>query len=169
MISTNSPLEVLIAIAAFIVAIGILVAVHEFGHYWVARRLGIKVLRFSIGFGKPLWQRTGGKDNVEYVIAAIPLGGSVVDRALPADVQQRMNRVMRRSVEFAFAHPDASRAFVTSHAQEMSEAVMRQHIALYVNEHSLTLGPEGCRAIEVLFARAVAAGVASVPRAPLFV
>lgn len=78
MISTNSPLEVLIAIAAFIVAIGVLVAVHEFGHYWVARRLGIKVLRFSIGFGKPLWQRTGtDRDRVEYVVAAIPLGGYV--------------------------------------------------------------------------------------------
>ncbi|HEY0943077.1 MAG TPA: RIP metalloprotease RseP [Steroidobacter sp.] len=78
MISTNSPLEVLIAIAAFIVAIGVLVAVHEFGHYWVARRLGIKVLRFSIGFGKPLWRRTGkDPDRVEYVIAAIPLGGYV--------------------------------------------------------------------------------------------
>lgn len=78
MISTNSPLEVLIAIAAFIVAIGVLVAVHEFGHYWVARRLGIKVLRFSIGFGKALWQRTGSdKDKVEYVVAAIPLGGYV--------------------------------------------------------------------------------------------
>lgn len=77
MISTNSPLEVLIAIAAFVVAIAVLVAVHEFGHYWVARRLGIKVLRFSIGFGKPLWQRVGGKDAVEYVVAAIPLGGYV--------------------------------------------------------------------------------------------
>lgn len=78
MISTNSPLEVLIAIAAFIVAIGVLVAVHEFGHYWVARRLGIKVLRFSIGFGKPLWQRIGrDRDAVEYVVAAIPLGGYV--------------------------------------------------------------------------------------------
>lgn len=78
MISTNSPLEVLIAIAAFIVAIGVLVAVHEFGHYWVARRLGIKVLRFSIGFGKPLWQRVGSdQDKVEYVVAAIPLGGYV--------------------------------------------------------------------------------------------
>jgi regulator of sigma E protease len=74
---TNSPQEVLIAIPAFIVAIGVLVAVHEFGHYWVARRLGIKVLRFSIGFGKPLWQRIAGKDQVEYVVAAIPLGGYV--------------------------------------------------------------------------------------------
>ena len=78
MISTNSPLEVLIAIAAFIVAIGVLVSVHEFGHYWVARRLGIKVLRFSIGFGKPLWQRVGrDRDQVEYVVSAIPLGGYV--------------------------------------------------------------------------------------------
>lgn len=78
MISTNSPLEVLIAVLAFIVAIGVLVAVHEFGHYWVARKLGIKVLRFSIGFGKPLWQRIGkDKDRVEYVISAIPLGGYV--------------------------------------------------------------------------------------------
>jgi regulator of sigma E protease len=74
---TNSPTEVLIAIPAFIVAIGILVAVHEFGHFWVARRLGIKVLRFSIGFGKPLWQKVSGKDQVEYVVAAIPLGGYV--------------------------------------------------------------------------------------------
>jgi regulator of sigma E protease len=62
---------------AFIVAIGVLVAIHEFGHYWVARRLGIKVLRFSIGFGRPLWKRTAGADAVEYVIAAIPLGGYV--------------------------------------------------------------------------------------------
>ncbi len=77
MIPTDSPLDVLIAIAAFIVAIGVLVAVHEFGHFWVARRLGIRVLRFSIGFGKPLWRRTHGKDQVEYVIAAIPLGGYV--------------------------------------------------------------------------------------------
>jgi regulator of sigma E protease len=77
MISTDSPAEILTAILTFIVAIGILVAVHEFGHFWVARRLGIKVLRFSIGFGKPLWQRVSGKDQVEYVIAAIPLGGYV--------------------------------------------------------------------------------------------
>lgn len=78
MISPSNPLEWLIAAIAFVIAIGILVSVHEFGHYWVARRLGIKVLRFSIGFGKPLWQRVGrDKDQVEYVIAAIPLGGYV--------------------------------------------------------------------------------------------
>src|SRR4051794_21577282 len=76
MISTDSPAEILIAILTFVVAIGILVAVHEFGHFWVARRLGIKVLKFSIGFGKPLWQRTAA-DGVEYAISSIPLGGYV--------------------------------------------------------------------------------------------
>ena len=66
-----------VSAAGFILAIGLLVAVHEFGHFWVARRLGMRVLRFSIGFGRPLWRRTVGKDPVEYVIAAIPLGGYV--------------------------------------------------------------------------------------------
>ncbi len=61
---------------AFIVTLGILITVHEFGHFWVARRLGVKVLRFSIGFGKPLWARRG-KDGTEYAIAMLPLGGYV--------------------------------------------------------------------------------------------
>jgi regulator of sigma E protease len=65
------------SIVAFIVAIGVLVTVHEFGHFWVARRLGVKVLRFSVGFGRPLWMRKAGPDQTEYVIAAIPLGGYV--------------------------------------------------------------------------------------------
>ena len=69
--------EVLLPVFAFVVAIGILVTVHEFGHFWVARRLGIKVLRFSIGFGKPLWMKTFGPDKTELVVAAIPLGGYV--------------------------------------------------------------------------------------------
>lgn len=59
-----------------IVSLGILVTFHEFGHFWVARRFGVKVLRFSVGFGKPLWMRRG-KDGTEYAIAAIPLGGYV--------------------------------------------------------------------------------------------
>ena len=61
----------------FVVAVGLLVTVHEFGHFWVARRLGFKVLRFSIGFGRPLFTRIAGADRVEYVIAMIPLGGYV--------------------------------------------------------------------------------------------
>lgn len=59
-----------------IVSLGILVTFHEFGHYWVARRCGVKVLRFSVGFGKPLWKRVG-RDGTEYVVAALPLGGYV--------------------------------------------------------------------------------------------
>src|SRR6202521_3922424 len=71
-------MKMLFFLVAFLVAIGILVAVHEFGHYWVAKRLGFKVLRFSIGFGKPLVMRTGSDpDRTEYCVAAIPLGGYV--------------------------------------------------------------------------------------------
>jgi regulator of sigma E protease len=61
----------------FIVAVSVLVTVHEFGHYWVARRLGFKVLRFSVGFGKPLLSKVAGPDRTEYVVASIPLGGYV--------------------------------------------------------------------------------------------
>ena len=60
------------SLLAFIVAIGILVTIHEFGHFWVARKMGVKVLRFSVGFGKPLWMRQAGPDQTEYVIASIP-------------------------------------------------------------------------------------------------
>ncbi len=67
----------LLSVVSFILAIGILVTVHEFGHYWVARKMGVKVLRFSVGFGKPLWKKIAGEDATEYVLAAIPLGGYV--------------------------------------------------------------------------------------------
>jgi regulator of sigma E protease len=61
----------------FLIAVSLLVTVHEFGHYWVARKLGFKVLRFSVGFGRPLWSRVAGADRTEYVFAALPLGGYV--------------------------------------------------------------------------------------------
>jgi regulator of sigma E protease len=64
-------------LAAFIALISILVAVHEYGHYIVGRWSGMKVLRFSIGFGKPIWMRRSGKDQTEYCVSAIPLGGYV--------------------------------------------------------------------------------------------
>lgn len=67
----------LINLLAFIAAISILVAVHEYGHYLVGRWVGMKVLRFSIGFGRPVWTRIAGKDRTEYCISAIPLGGYV--------------------------------------------------------------------------------------------
>ncbi|MGC3921569.1 site-2 protease family protein, partial [Klebsiella pneumoniae] len=63
-------------LASFIVALGVLITVHEFGHFWVARRCSVRVERFSIGFGKALWRRTD-KLGTEYVIALIPLGGYV--------------------------------------------------------------------------------------------
>ncbi|MGH8279109.1 MAG: RIP metalloprotease RseP [Gammaproteobacteria bacterium] len=68
-------MNVLISILAFVVAIGVLVTVHEFGHFIVARFLGVKVLRFSVGFGRPLWRWQRNKDSTEYVVAWIPLGG----------------------------------------------------------------------------------------------
>ena len=64
-------------LVAFVVALGILIVVHEFGHFWVARRMGVKVLRFSVGFGKPLISRRWGEDKTEFVVSAIPLGGYV--------------------------------------------------------------------------------------------
>ena len=67
----------LINLLSFIVAISLLVAIHEFGHYIVGRWAGMKVLRFSIGFGTPIWSRRAGKDDTEYCIASIPLGGYV--------------------------------------------------------------------------------------------
>lgn len=70
-------MNILFTLFSFIVAISILIAIHEFGHYWVAKKLGVKILRFSIGFGKPLWTKRFGSDRTEFVIAALPLGGYV--------------------------------------------------------------------------------------------
>jgi len=67
----------MLTILAFIFTIGLLVAVHEYGHFQVARWCGVKVLKFSIGFGKPLWTKKIGQDQTEFVIAAIPFGGYV--------------------------------------------------------------------------------------------
>ena len=106
------------------------------------------------------WERTTS--------APIPLGGIAVRRALPLDVQQRVNRLMRGSVEYAFAHRGASLPFVREHAQEMSEDVMYKHIDLYVNEYSVDLGSEGRRAIQVLFDEGAGAGVLPVVRDRVF-
>jgi 1,4-dihydroxy-6-naphthoate synthase len=100
--------------------------------------------------------------------AAIPLGGIVISRRLPADVRQRVNRVMRRSVEYAFANRDASLPFVRANAQAMSDEVMYKHIDLYVNEYSVDLGVDGRRAVEVLFERARNSGVIPAMKEALF-
>ncbi len=66
-----------VTVIAFVLAVGLLVTIHELGHFWVARLMNVKILRFSIGFGKPLWLRRSGPDRTEWVVAAIPLGGFV--------------------------------------------------------------------------------------------
>ena len=70
-------MTLLTTIAAFLVTLGVLIVIHEYGHYWVARRCGVKVLRFSIGFGRPLARWTHGPDRTEWVVSALPLGGYV--------------------------------------------------------------------------------------------
>ena len=79
-------------------------------------------------------------------------------------MKQAVNRVLRRSVEYAFAHRDASLPFVRKHAQEMSDEVMYRHIDLYVNDYSVSLGAEGRRAVELLFERARATRI--IPAVP---
>ena len=88
-------IEILRNLAAFVAALGILVAVHEWGHFWVARRCGVKVERFSIGFGKALWSRTD-KLGTEFVVAAIPLGGYV------KMLDERVEQVKQEELHMAF-------------------------------------------------------------------
>ena len=79
-------------LAAFAVVLGVLIVVHEYGHYRVARLCGVKVLRFSVGFGRPLWQRRFGPDGTEWAIGAFPLGGYVKmldEREAPVPAQER--------------------------------------------------------------------------------
>ena len=88
-------MEIIGSIFWLIVALGLLVTFHEFGHYWVARRAGVRVLRFSVGFGRPVWRRQGA-NGVEFVIGAIPLGGYV------KMLDERETPVAQDEVEYAF-------------------------------------------------------------------
>jgi 1,4-dihydroxy-6-naphthoate synthase len=90
---------------------------------------------------------------------AIPLGGIVANRNLPLDVQHKINRVLRRSVEYTFANPKSGLEYIRSHAQEMSEEVMYKHIELYVNKYSIDLADEGRKAIKLLFDTALEKGI----------
>ncbi len=93
-----------------------------------------------------LWEKETGQP--------IPLGGIIVKRNFNEDLKQKIDRVLRKSVEYAFANPDSSRDYVKQHAQEMDEEVRKKHIALYVNEYSIDLGEKGKLAIETLFQKA---------------
>ncbi len=81
----------------------------------------------------------------------IPLGGIIIKRSLPVEVRLKVNRVLRRSVEYALKNPNESLPFVKMHAQAMDEAVMRNHIQLYVNDFSIDLGTKGREAITTLY------------------
>jgi 1,4-dihydroxy-6-naphthoate synthase len=106
------------------------------------------------------WERETG--------TPIPLGAIAVRRSLPDDVKHRVNRIVRRSVEYAFAHREASLPYVRAHAQEMSEEVMYKHIDLYVNQYSIDLGSEGKRAVTTLFDKAAALSLVPSSSEPLF-
>lgn len=100
---------------------------------------------------------------------AIPLGGIVINRTLPLDLQQKVNRLIKKSVEFAFANPKSAIEFIREHAQAMDEAVMYKHIELYVNKYSIDLGIEGKKAIDTLFTLAVEKHIIPTPKNTLYV
>ncbi len=89
----------------------------------------------------------------------IPLGGIVVNRNLSHDLQLKINRVLKRSVEFAFENPKSAYPYIKQYAQEMQEEVMYKHIELYVNDFTKDLGKDGRKAIEYLYERAISLGV----------
>lgn len=94
-----------------------------------------------------LWeQRTG---------LPLPLGGIAAKRNLPEEVRRQFGALLRQSIEYAFRHPEASRSYIKEHAQELEDKVIDAHIALFVNEHSLSLGDEGRRAVETLTGLAI--------------
>ncbi len=100
----------MLTIIAFIVTIGIIVTIHEYGHFQVARWCGVKLLRFSIGFGKPLWRKTIGSDNTEFVLAAIPFGGYV--KMLDENELKAERELSEESVQqHQFSEADLARAF----------------------------------------------------------
>lgn len=81
----------------------------------------------------------------------IPLGGIAIKRNIEKEIQQSVERIIKRSIEFAFSFPDESKKFIAQHAQEMSADVCRQHIDLYVNKYSLSLGFDGEYAVHTLY------------------
>ncbi|HQQ93939.1 MAG TPA: 1,4-dihydroxy-6-naphthoate synthase [Bacteroidia bacterium] len=95
----------------------------------------------------------------DLIQAPIPLGGIVMKRKLDPQLRKAVNALIRKSVEYAFAHLEASMPYVREHAQEMSDKVMKQHIELYVNKFSIDLGEEGVRAVKLLFEKAASLGV----------
>ena len=99
----------------------------------------------------------------------IPLGGIAIKRDIDADIQNKVQRLIRKSLEFAFEQPSESLSFVREHAQEMDPKVMKQHIELYVNDYSLALGNKGREAIECMYRYMQSQGTISSTNKRLFV
>lgn len=89
----------------------------------------------------------------------IPLGGIALKRCLPAGLQEKINRVLRKSIEFAMANPNSSANFVKSNAQELDDEVIKKHIDLYVNNYTVDLGKKGRRAVNTFFERGAVAWI----------
>lgn len=89
----------------------------------------------------------------------IPLGGIVIHQRIDSEIQKKVTRVLKRSVEFAFDNPNSSFSFVKNHAQELSDEVIKNHIDLYVNQFTIDLGDEGKMAIDKLFDEAIRSGI----------
>lgn len=98
----------------------------------------------------------------------IPLGGIVIKRNLPDELKNKVNRVIRKSIDYAFAKPKSSLSFVKEHAQAMSEEVMYKHIDLYVNNFSIDLGNRGREAVQLLFDKAQEKGLINKIKQQLF-
>ena len=123
----------MITVIAFIVTIGLLVTIHEYGHFLVARLCGVKVLRFSIGFGKPLFIKKFGKDQTEFVLAAIPLGGFVKmldERELKAERELEAERNIEAKQESQTTLPSKSPQLIlpTYSEAELNRAFNRQSV-----------------------------------------
>lgn len=98
----------------------------------------------------------------------IPLGGIMIKRNLPEEIKQKVNRIIRRSVEYAFDHPESGFDFIRSLSQEMSTEVIKKHIDLYVNKFSIDLGELGRKAVETFFREAHKSGIIPETKQNLF-
>lgn len=107
------------------------------------------------------WEQTTGMP--------IPLGGIVIKRNLPEEIIQKVNRCIRRSVEYAWANPNDAEPFIAQHAQEMDPSVRQQHIDLYVNQFSADLGEQGRNAVNHLFQVALQNGIIPVQNQSIFI
>lgn len=99
----------------------------------------------------------------------IPLGGIVCRRSFDIELKRKIDRVLKRSIQYAFDHPNAAQSYVQEHAQEMEKEVVQKHIDLYVNEYSLALGEEGRAAVKTLFHAAAEKGVIETINKDIFV